>query len=45
MVSGSLNGKADPEGGCADDIVDVGAKKGESYRSDYNRGGISMEWF
>ena len=45
MVSGSLNGKADSEGSCAEDIVDVGEKKGKSYWSYYKRVGISRELF
>ena len=45
MVSDSLNSKAEPEGGCAEDIVDVGKKKGKSYWSDYKMGGIIRELF
>ena len=45
MVSARLNGKADPEGSCAEDIVYVGENKGKSYRSDYKRGVVVGDGF
>ena len=45
MVAGSLDGKAEPEGSCAEEIVDVGEMEGGSSWEYYHRGGIIRALF